>query len=105
MKMNDPFGRVSKRDRRDYASLRDRLQQEGIRDSRAVDGLIANMNATATKLLLLLFGISLVLGVFLPSIRIGLAGTVALLLLWATVVYVKTRMHLKRYAREECDGT
>lgn len=103
MKLNDPFGRVSNRNRRNYASLRDRLHQEGIRDIAAVRGFTENMTATAVKLLLLLFGIPLILAVFFPQFRGALLALGILILLWVSVVYLQTRMHLKRYIREECN--
>ena len=62
-----------------------------------------NMTGTAVKLLLILFGVSLLVAVFLPQSRVILIALNALVLLWVGVVYFQTRMHLKRYLREECD--
>ena len=103
MKLNDPFGRVSNRNQRNYQSLRDRLHQEGIRDASAVSTFTRNMTGTAVKLLLILFGVSLLAAAFLPQFRVVLIALNALALLWVGVVYFQARMHLKRYLREECD--
>lgn len=102
MKLNDPFGRVSRRNEASYRSLRDRLQQEGIRDSQALRRVTANMTATIVKSLVLLFGLSVALGLFFPPLRIALFGIYVLVLLWVAVVYLKTRVHLNRYLQEEC---
>lgn len=103
MKLNDPFGRVSNRNQRNYQSLRDRLHQEGIQDTEAVAAFTRNVTGTAVKLLLLLFGISLALAVFFPQFRAVLIALNLLVLLWVCAVYFQTRMHLKRYLREECN--
>ena len=103
MKLNDPFGRVANRNRRNYGALRDRLLEEGIRDSGAVRRFTANMTATALKLLLPVFAISLALMVFFPQLLAGLLALTVLIVLWVAAVYFQTRMHLKRYLREECD--
>ncbi len=100
MKLNDPFGRVSNRNQRNYQSLWDRLHREGIRDAGAVSTFTRNMTGTTVKLLLILFGVSLLVAVFLPQFRVVLN---ALVLLWVGVVYFQAHMHLKRYLREECN--
>lgn len=102
MKLNDPFGRVSSRNEAGYRSLRDRLRQEGIQDKQAVGIVTANMTASLVKTLALLFGLSMVLALFFPLFRNALLGVNILALLWASAAYFKTRMHLKRYLREEC---
>ncbi len=102
LKLNDPFGRVSSRNEASYRSLRDRLQQEGIRDSAAVSKVTAKMTATMVKSLALLFGLSMVLALFFPTLLIALLGINILILLWVSAVYLKTRLHLKRYLYEVC---
>jgi len=62
-----------------------------------------NMTGTAVKLLLILFGVSLLVAVFLPQSRVILIALNALVLLWVGVVCFQTRMPLKRYLREACD--
>jgi hypothetical protein len=104
LKLNDPFGRVSKKNRRNYQALQDRLRQEGIRDEAAIARFTANMSATALKLAMIVCGLSLMLAVVFPHFLAALLGLDVLLLLWIGVGYFQTRMHLKRYAREECSG-
>jgi len=105
LKLNDPFGRVSKRNQRDYASLRDRFRQEGIRDAQGVKRIAENMTATAVRVVLLVLGISIAAALFFPQALAILVALNVLILLWGLSVYLKTRLHLKRYVREECDGT
>ena len=45
----------------------------------------------------------MLLALFFPSFRIALLVLNILALLWALAAYFKTRMHLKRYLREECE--
>lgn len=103
MKLNDPFGRVSKNNRRDYHSLRDRLRHEGIHDAAAIAAFAANMNGTALKLTMTVGGLSLALALLFPRYIMALLLLDAMLFLWIMVGYFQARMHLKRYAREECD--
>ena len=102
MKLNDPFGRVSSRNEASYQSLRDRLQQEGIRDDDAVRRVTTRMTATVVKALGVLIGVSVALIILFPPLRITLLGIDILIVLWVAVVYLKTRMHLNRYLLEEC---
>ena len=102
MKLNDPFGRVSKRNQHNYQMLRERLLQAGVRDSGGVSLFIRNMSIAAAKLWLFFCGACLVLAVFLPQLQTVLLALNILVLLWLAAVYFKTRMHLKRYLREEC---
>jgi len=102
LKLNDPFGRVSSRNEASYQSLRDRLQQEGIRDDEAVRRVTTRMTATVVKGLGVLIGVSVALIILFPPLRITLLGIDILIVLWVSVVYLKTRMHLNRYLLEEC---
>lgn len=103
MKLNDPFGRVSKKNQRNYQSLRDRLRQEEIRDPAAIARFTTNMTGTAARLAMIIFGASMALAVFFPELLATLLTLDALVLLWIAVGYIQTRLHLKRYIREECN--
>jgi hypothetical protein len=102
LKLNDPFGRVSKKNRRNYESLRDRLLQEGICDPAAIARFTTNMTTTAARLAVIILGASIVLAVIFPKLLATLLALDSLILLWIAVGYFQTRLHLKRYAREEC---
>ena len=103
MKLNDPFGRVASRNEETYRMLRQRLQQADIHDAAGVRLFTRNMAVTAVTLWLFFCGVCLGLAVFFPQLGPFLVILNVLVLLWAAVVYFKTRMHLKRYLREECE--
>jgi uncharacterized membrane protein YjjP (DUF1212 family) len=100
MKLNDPFGRVGRRQQANYAAVRQQLQAEGVDSIGALDAIerrmtrsfwvmAAGIAATAALIALLLTawqGISLVFA--------------ALGLLWAGSHYLQTRLLLRRYRRE-----
>ena len=102
MKLNDPFGRVSKQNQQNYRMLHERLQQAGVRDAAGVRAFIRKMTVAAAKLWLFFCALCLGLAIFLPQLHTILLVLNVLILLWLAVVYFKTRMHLKRYLREEC---
>lgn len=103
MRLNDPFGRVSRRDRARYDALRDRLRQAGVRDAQALQGFAANISATMRRLLWVLLAVSFVLILLFPGALGPIILIATLVLLWLVVSYVQTRLYLKRYRREECD--
>ena len=104
MKLNDPFGRVSKKNLRNYQSLRDRLRREDIRDPAAIARFTANMTGTAVRLAMIVLGVSMALAIFFPKLFATLLALDVMVLLWISVGYIQTRMHLKRYIREECNN-
>jgi len=103
MKLNDPFGRVARRDRAQYTALKQRLCQAQIRDAQALQGFTANVSTMFVRLLAVVLAVSLGLLLLFPTAAslIALLGTLALL--WLAASYVQTRLYLKRYLREECD--
>ena len=103
MKLNDPFGRLSNRNQRNCQSPAGQRASGGYPDASAVSTSTRNMTGTAVKLLLILFGVSILVAVFLPQFRVVLIALNAPVLLWVGVIYFQTRIHLKRYLREECD--
>lgn len=102
MKLNDPFGRVARRDRARYSALKDRLQQANILDARALQGFIDNVTATMLRLLAVILAAAMVLALLFPEASGLIMLLAALVLLWLAVSYVQTRLYLRRYRREEC---
>lgn len=80
------------------------MQQEEIRDPAAIARFTANMTGTAVRLAMIVFGASAVLVLFFPGLLATLLAVDVLVLLWIAVGYIQTRMHLKRYIREECNN-
>lgn len=102
MKLNDPFGRVSRRNLDRYAALRARLLDEGIRDTAKVRRFRQNMTATLLRLVALVSVCSAAVALPFPAARGPALLCGALALLWLIVGYAQTRLYLARYLREEC---
>lgn len=102
MKLNDPFGRVARRDRAQYTALKARLQEAQIRDAQALEVFAANTRTALLRLLLVVVAVSAGMVLLFPaaSSLIVLLGTLGLL--WLAVSYVQTHLYLRRYLREEC---
>ena len=101
MQLNDPFGRVSRNNRRAYTMLRQRLMQEGSRrrgrrqdqGEHQEDG---NPDGGHRA------GCAAVPDLGLPQSRGPLAGLGVLALAWFAANYLLTSTYLRRYLREEC---
>lgn len=100
MDLNDPFGRVSRRNQQSYQLFKRHLQQHGITDSHRLGEFSKRATYMLLKLLGLLFGtLGLLILVFptaLPALML-LCGTAAL---WGLARYLQTRLYLNRYRRE-----
>ena len=102
MKLNDPFGRVARRDRDRYAALRERLRQAQVCDAGAVRVFMRNITITLGRLVAVIVGVALGASLLFPSAKNVIIMLSALVLLWLAVGYVQTRLYLERYLREEC---
>ena len=102
MQLNDPFGRVSRNNRRAYTMLRQRLIQEGVRDAAAVARIRRNIRRTAIRITAIGLGVLLCLIWAFPQSRGPLAGLGVLALAWFAANYLLTGTYLQRYLREEC---
>lgn len=102
MKLNDPFGRVNRRQHSAYLALRDRLRAQGVRDTDAVAGIATHMSRTALWLVLA----TVLLGAMTTLVIPALAGVTLVLgilaLIWIGMNFFQARMHLKRYVLQEC---
>jgi len=103
MKLNDPFGRVARRDRAQYSALRSRLQEAKIHDAQGLQGFTDNVRTTLLRLLAVVLAVAAGAVLLFPAASglIMLLG--ALAMLWLGVSYVQTRLYLRRYLREECN--
>lgn len=102
MNLNDPFARVARRSQRDYQAMCDRLREEGIQDAEAVAKFAGNMSRLALRLTVIILGLSLLLVLVFPHLQGIFVALGMLALLWISVSYFRTRMHLKKYRQEEC---
>ena len=102
MKLNDPFGRVSRRQQQTYAALCARLKRQGVNDMASVHTFVARVRTLALGSVIGVIAITLILAAVLPTLG-GLIGVIgALALIWLATSYLQTRMYLRRYINEEC---
>ncbi len=100
MKLNDPFGRVGRRDQAKYETIKQQLQSAGIDSTGALTTAQRNINRSVLTLLAVVIGMAALFALLAPATR-GIVGTFgALILLWISANYVQTRLHLRRYRRE-----
>jgi hypothetical protein len=105
MKLNDPFGRVGRRQSQAYASLSTQWHQQGVRDAAAVAQVAQTMRRSAGAWIAIILGS----GALAMLLFAGLRGMILVLgglaLLWIAVGWLQTRLYLQRYLREECQIT
>jgi len=102
VKLNDPFGRVSRRQQQTYAALCARLKQQGVNDITSVHTFVARVRTLALGSVIGVIAVTLILTALLPTLG-GLIGVLgALALIWLLTSYLQTRMYLRRYINEEC---
>jgi len=101
MSLNDPFGRLKRRDEAGYEAVKAALVRAGVRDRDAAQRVIAR---TRTRVLLFIGGVCAAL---LPALvlwpRLAPVLVAGALLLMAVAVdsLVKGRRHVRRYIDEE----
>ena len=100
MKLNDPFGRVSRREQERYRMLEQRLRDEGILDTGALNRFAHRLAVTILKLTGAVLVASAALALVFPGSSSLIVMLDILLLLWLAAGYFKTRIYLKRYRRE-----
>ncbi len=104
MSLNDPFGRVSRRQRDAYRQFREQLRQQDIRTAAAVRQARRNLLQTSLRLLAVVVGAAVLGGILFPAASAMIAVTAVLVLLWLGSSYLQTRNYLNIYARELSDA-
>lgn len=100
MKLNDPFGRVGRRQEASYAALKAQLIAEGIDQVSAVDAVMQRMTRMALLFMTITIGVTLLAGLLFAPWW-GLVGVLGgITLLWLSATLFRTRTHLRRYRRE-----
>lgn len=100
MKLNDPFGRVGRREQAGYATVKSQLLAEGVSSISALDASTRRITQSVVIFSLVILGISVLVASTVPAWR-GLIGVfAALALIWIGATFVRTRLHLKRFRDE-----
>jgi len=100
VKLNDPFGRVGRRQNQAYAGVRQQLQARGIEDPAAVRELIRGVSRSALIWAGVVALSSVIAFVLFPEHQ-GIMGTLAgLILVWIIANGFQAQMHLRRYIKD-----
>ena len=100
MKLNDPFGRVGRRQQAGYAAVKSQLLAEGVTSIGALDASTRRITRSVVLFAVVVLGISVLVASTVPAWR-GLIGVFAALgLIWIGATFVRTRLHLKRFRDE-----
>ncbi len=104
MSLNDPFGRVSRRQQKAYQQFREQLRQQDVLTPAAVQQAQRHLHQTSLRLLAITVGAAAIAGMLFPELRALIAVTAVLVLLWLGSSYLQTRGYLNAYAREINDA-
>lgn len=104
MSLNDPFGRVSRRQQDAYRQFREQLRQQDVLTPVAVRQAGRHLHQTSLRLLAIVVVAAALGGILFPAMRAVITVTAVLLLLWLGSSYLQTRSYLNRYARELGDA-
>ena len=105
MNLNDPFGRVARREQQEYESLRDSLKESGVNSRSDADVILERIRARGTKIVTVIAIITLLVALLYPgalTVSLIFAG---LALLWVFKMTKNARQHIQRYIDEEISGS
>lgn len=100
MNLNDPFGRVARKNRRGYQALRAQLQEAGVTDVQALSGVVRQSRQSMTRLVAGLLGVAAVAALIFPGLATAVSLVAAMLLIGVIASYLQVRAHLNRYRNE-----
>ena len=104
MSLNDPFGRVSRRQKHAYRQFREQLRQQDVVTPGAVQQAKRHLHQTSLRLVAIVVVAAAIGGILFLELRALITVTAVLVLLWLGSSYLQTRGHLNTYARELSDA-
>ena len=101
MKLNDPFGRVARREQQEYESLRETLKKSGVHTHKDAVVVLERTQVRGRKIVFAVLFASVLVALLYPS-----ALTITLIfsgiaLLWSFNMMKNARKHIQRYVEEE----
>lgn len=103
MKLNDPFGRMSRRREREYASLRQSLLKAGFTDRNKAEALIQSLRQRSRIGLWVVIPLTLVATLVFREYAIFTLAFGALAILWLVNISRRGQEYISRYITEVCD--
>ena len=101
MNMNDPFGRVERKQQGNYDSLRRSLQEAGITTRSQAETVLQGMRKRAIVILLSVALITIAAVLFFPSASMLIIVLAVILLFWLLVTTLNGFSLVKRYMKDD----
>jgi len=101
MNLNDPFGRLSKQQEIDYASLRHSLAESDVDSQEKAEALLANIRYRALGISAISVVLTALIVFFQPQLKIIFLVICGLILLWLFTTTFKGKRLIQRYIKEE----
>jgi len=101
MNFNDPFGRVQRKQQRNYESLRLSLQKCNVTNRDDAQALVEKIRWRGIWGLAVIVPLFLVLALVLPQLRFLVLACGVLFVYWWRKTSTKSQEYIKRYIREE----
>jgi len=101
MNINDPFGRLSARQERDYQSLCRSWRKAGLTDPTEAVAQLTRIRKRGIVGVCISIPLALMLMLALPELRILFLSLGTLLVLWIVNATRKGQLYLQRYIKEE----
>lgn len=100
MKLNDPFGRMARRNEREYESLAKSLQEAGMTDPAQAEQLLTKLDKRTRTGLTIIVPAAAILALLFPAYWMFTAAFALLICIWLVKTTQKARLYIRRYVAE-----
>jgi hypothetical protein len=104
MKLNDPFGRLEKKNQAAYAMMREAMQKGGINTLQKAQDVIVRSKNRTLKFLAVVLAVLLLAGVMFPQFVPAIVCLGLIIVVWGVKSMINGRGHVQRYIDEELQG-
>jgi len=104
MKLNDPFGRLEKRNQASYEMMRDAMQRGGINTVQAAEDIIRQSKSRSIKFLCVTLAVLLLILCLVPKYMPVLACFAVIVIMWTVKSMISGKRYVDRYINEEIQG-
>lgn len=101
MNLNDPFGRLARRDQQAYETMRDALRGSGVTTEQAARQIIQHARTRALRVAAVGAAVLLLISLGLPKVLPVTAGMGLLAAVWMIKSTLDGQRYIERYIKEE----
>lgn len=101
MNLNDPFGRLARRDEKEYQALCAVLKRDGVDNHDAVQHVEATVRHRVMISICVVLAATLLLAFLLPQWKVIVFAISVFIIFWMVKTLVSSRRHLQRYIENE----